>query len=195
MTGYSTRAGTLATDGAYVSNQVLYTTPNLGGFTAQVSYAPSEVNGAKAHTGFGAGYANGPLAVNLAYSKLAGTQTCTTATPPVCTLDPEKKALTLVSAAYDFGLARVLFAYTDREDAVSTADNTWALGVTAPVGPGQLWASYDRSEATAGNTKVFHGGYKYNLSKRTTAYVNLGNKKVGNAKATNGYGIGVAHNF
>lgn len=180
VTGYTTRAGTLRTDGVYVANQVLYTTPNMSGFTAQVSYAPSEAVGSKAHTGLGIGYSAGPLAVNYAYSKLAGVGV---------------NALNLFAASYDFGVAKVLFSYTDTSNVVSSADNSWALGVTAPVGPGQLWASYDRSEATAGNTKVLHGGYKYPLSKRTTAYVNLGNKKVGTAKATTGYGVGVAHNF
>jgi predicted porin len=192
VTGYSTRAGTLATDGVYVANQVLYTTPNMGGFTGQLSYAPSEVTGASAHRGLGIGYANGPIAVNFAHSKLA-------AATAGATVD----ALNLIAASYNFGFANLLFTYTDRSDQPSDSDNTWALGVTAPVGPGMLWASYDRSEVGAGTTRVIHGGYKYFLSKRTTAYVNLGNKKNaavafnGSAvgKAVTGWGLGLQHNF
>lgn len=192
VTGYSTRAGTLETDGVYVSNQVLYTTPNFGGFTGQISYAPSEIAGASAHRGLGIGYAAGPIAVNFAHSKLA-------AGAPGATVN----ALNLIAASYDFSVAKVLFSYTDRSDVASDADNTWALGVTVPVGPGQLWASYDRSEVGAGTTRVIHGGYKYFLSKRTTAYVNLGNKKnaavafngAAVGKAVTGWGVGLAHNF
>ncbi|WP_332741377.1 porin [Hydrogenophaga sp.] len=192
VTGYNTRANTLETDGVYVSNQVLYTSPNFGGFSGQLSYAPSEVPGASAHRGAALLYANGPLAVNYAYSKLA-------ATVPGATVN----ALNMIAASYDFSVAKLLFTYTDRSNTASDADNSLALGVTAPVGPGQLWASYDRSEVGAGTTRVIHGGYKYFLSKRTTAYLNVGNKKnaaqsfngAAVGKAVTGWGVGLAHNF
>ncbi|WP_066268486.1 porin [Hydrogenophaga palleronii] len=192
VTGYQTRANTVETDGVYVSNQVLYTTPNFGGFSGQISYAPSEVAGASAHRGVGLSYAAGPLVVNFAHSKLA-------AGVPGATVN----SLNLIAASYDFNVAKLLFTYTDRSNVASDADNTWGLGVTVPLGAGQLWASYDRSEVGAGTTRVIHGGYKYFLSKRTTAYVNVGNKK--NAlvgfngspadKAITGWGVGLAHNF
>jgi len=188
VTGYQTRANNLETDGVYISNQVLYTTPNLGGFTGQLSYAPSEVAGASAHRGLGVGYAAGNLAVNFAHSKLAATA-----------VGQQVNALNLIAASYNFGFARVLFSYNDRSNVASNADNDMALGVTAPVGPGELWASYDRSEVgAAGSQRVIHGGYKYFLSKRTTAYLNLGNKKnptINGGKATTGWGLGLAHNF
>lgn len=184
VTGYTTRAGTLETDGVYISNQVLYTTPNFGGFTGQISYAPSEVAGASSHRGLAIGYAAGPLAVNFAHSKLAAAAAGATV-----------NALNLIAASYDFGVAKVLFSYNDRSNVASDSDNDMALGVTAPVGPGLVWASYDRAEAAAGNTRVIHGGYKYFLSKRTTAYLNLGNKKIGSASSTTGWGVGLAHNF
>ncbi len=196
VTGYQTRANTLDTDGVYIRNQVLYATPVFGGFSGQLSFAPSEVAGASAHRGLGLSYANGPIAVNYAYSKVA-------AAVPGATVN----ALNLIAASYNFGVAKLLFTYTDRSNVASDADNTWALGATFPVGPGELWASYDRSEVGAGTTRVIHGGYKYFLSKRTTAYVNVGNKKnpavalngnvniPGNNKAVTGWGIGLAHNF
>ncbi len=181
VTGYNTRNGTLDNNGVYVPNQILYTTPNLSGFVGHVSYAPSEAVGVKAHTGLGLAYNSGPLALSYAYSKtpvLGGFQA---------------NALNQFGAAWDFGVARVLFNYTDRSNTPSNLDNSWALGVTAPVGPGRLWASYDKAERN--DTRVFHGGYQYFLSKRTTAYLNLGNKKVAGAKATTGWGLGLAHNF
>lgn len=192
VSGYNTRSGTVDTNGVYVSNQVLYTTPNFGGFSGQVSYAPSEVAGASAHRALGLSYAAGPLAVNFAYSKNA-------AAAAGATVD----ALKLIAASYDFSVAKLHFTYTDRSNVASDTDNTWGLGVTAPVGPGLVYASYDRSEVGAGTTRVIHGGYKYFLSKRTTAYLNIGNKKNpqqgfnGSAvgKAITGWGVGLAHNF
>ena len=43
-------------------------------------------------------------------------------------------------------------------------------------------------------------GYQYSLSKRTTAYAQVGVKRVGATTTTattnsNGYGVGIAHNF
>lgn len=188
VTGYQTRNNNVDTDGVYISNQVLYTTPNFGGFSAQVSFAPSEVAGASSHRGIGLSYAAGPVAVNLAHSKQA-------ATVPGATVN----ALNLFAASYNFGVAKVLFTISDRSNVASDLDTDWALGVTAPVGPGEVWASYDRSDVgPAGKQRVIHGGYKYFLSKRTTAYLNLGNKKnplINAGKATTGWGVGLAHNF
>ncbi len=197
VTGFSTRAGTLDNNGVYISNQVLYTTPNWGGFTGMVQYAPSEANGVSANSGLGLAYAAGPLAVTYAYSKIHNNDGAAS------NAQRNGNALNQLAASYNFGFANLLFTYTDRGGNVADdSNNSFALGFTAPVGPGQLWGSYDRSEVGAGTTRVFHGGYKYFLSKRTTAYLNLGNKKnpavnygEGLGKAVTGWGVGLAHNF
>lgn len=204
VTGYNTRNGTLDGNSPYISNQVLYTTPNFGGFTASVQYAPSEVAGVSANYGVGLAYAAGPLILTFAQSKVRLNDGLSggTATAALATFR-NGNAVNLLGASYNFGVAKILFSYTDRQNIASDADNTWALGVTAPVGPGELWASYDRSEFGPGTTRVIHGGYKYFLSKRTTAYLNVGNKKNpqqafnGSAvgKGVTGWGLGLAHNF
>lgn len=216
VTGFSTRAGTLDSNGVYISNQVLYTTPNWGGFTGMAQYAPSEVAGVKANVGLGLAYAAGPLALTYAYSKIHANDgriggvaaPAATATPAAVAAAAalvshrNGNALNQFAASYNFGFANLLFSYTDRANVADDSNNSFALGFTAPVGPGQLWGSYDRSEVGAGTTRVFHGGYKYFLSKRTTAYLNLGNKKNaavnygdGIGKAVTGWGVGLAHNF
>jgi predicted porin len=196
VTGFSTRAGTLDSNGVYISNQVLYTTPNWSGFTGMVQYAPSEVNGVSANAGLGLAYAAGPLALTYAYSKIHNNDGA------AANAQRNGNALNQLGASYNFGFANLLFTYTDRANVADDSNNSFALGFTAPVGPGQLWGSYDRSEVGAGTTRVFHGGYKYFLSKRTTAYLNLGNKKnaavnygEGLGKAVTGWGVGLAHNF
>jgi predicted porin len=197
VTGFTTRAGTLDSNGVYMSNQVLYTTPNWGGFTGMAQYAPSEVTGVSANAGLGLAYAAGPLALTYAYSKIHNNDGA------AANAQRFDNALNQFAASYNFGVANLLFTYTDRANVADDSNNSFALGVTAPVGPGMLWASYDRSEVGAGTTRVFHGGYKYFLSKRTTAYLNLGNKKnaavaYGTAavgKAVTGWGVGLQHNF
>ncbi len=183
VTGYTTRAGVLDNNGVYIANQILYISPNFSGFQGQFSYAPSEVAGTSAHTAFGLSYAAGPLTVTLANSKLAGAAT----------------RLTQIGAAYDFSVAKVFFTYTDRSNTVSTADNSYAIGVSAPVGPGLLWADYAVREQAGADNKGFQVGYKYFLSKRTTAYVNLGNRKnsatLNGGASSTGYGFGIQHNF
>lgn len=187
VTGYNSVGTTLNSRGVYVANQVLYITPNFSGFQGTVSYAPSEIAGQSAHTGFGLRYATGPLALTLAASKAAGIN---------------QKNVTQLGAAYDFGVARVLFTWQDNGNVASNQDNGWALGVTAPVGPGLVYASYDSKEFAGTDGRTFLAGYKYFLSKRTTLYVQLANANAAwnksaaaVAKSTTGYGFGLQHNF
>lgn len=186
VTGYTTRAGTLDNNGVYVDNQVLYLSPDFGGFRFQASYAPSEVSGVSAYNAVGLSYAAGPLTVSYANSKLAGANT----------------RLSQLAAAYDFSVAKVFFTYTDRSNTASNADNSYAIGVSAPVGPGLVWADYAVRELAGDDNRGFQVGYKYNLSKRTHVYVNAGSRKNSAAltaisgKASNsGYGFGIVHNF
>jgi len=191
VTGYTTRAGVLDSNGVYIKNQILYISPNFSGFQAQVSYAPSEANGQSAHSAIGLSYAAGPLTLTVASSKSAANDQ---STAPMGT-----GRLTQLGAAYDFSVAKVFFTYTDRSQAASNADNSYAIGVSAPVGPGLLWADYAVREQAAADNKGFQIGYKYFLSKRTTAYVNLGNRKnsatLNGGASSTGYGFGLQHNF
>jgi len=200
VSGYASVGNSLDSMNVYVPNQLMYTTPNMSGFTAQVSYAPSEVVGAKAHSGFGLRFANGPLAVTLASAnefvapQAPGTQLVDGAF--------KNKQVTQIAAAYDFGVVRPMFTFQDNGNLASDRDTAWVLGATAPVGPGLLWAQYGVAEAPGADSKIFSLGYKYLLSKRTTAYVQIGTRNVSaagfttaNAFKTNGFGVGVQHNF
>jgi len=92
----------------------------------------------------------------------------------------------------------------------------YMLGLTAPVGPGLVRASYNRYETTpAGGIKAkadqFALGYVYSLSKRTSVYgtyAYIKNKdngktwKLGGTNATlkdngnqQGFQVGVSHTF
>src|SRR5205085_3624940 len=73
--------------------------------------------------------------------------------------------------SYDFGVAKPSLLWA-REERGSTRITAIELGVTAPIGSGELRAQashYDTAGSNADWTK-FAIGYGYNLSKRTQVY-------------------------
>ena len=215
------------------SNMVSYFTPgSLGGFFAQLSYAIGEnasntgVNKDDGrYGGIRVGYAAGPLSIAAAAGKTTDTITATGQS------NDRKQAN--IGGTYDFGVAKLFANYTrtsqDHFGAVSNGADLvtkgYLLGVTAPVGPGLIRASYSRIKDTDLDNKVSKKlgiGYQYNLSKRTALFAtvarinnsngatlttavipsagNLANLGVGaglNAPNANstGYDIGLRHSF
>lgn len=210
VTGYDTntvlanqRGGLAAsTAGVFVDNALQYHSPRFGGFQVQVEYTPSEqtvpavapaTNTAKNDgMGIAVRYDGGPISASVTSYKAASGATATA----------ENKAVTQIAGAYDFGMAKVLFTYRDQSGAVSDVDTGYALGVTAPVGPGSVYASYNVSERAGDDATSFIAGYKYLFSKRTQAYVQVANgndvlnvSKAVPAKSTTGFGFGLTHSF
>lgn len=186
-----------ASSSVYVPNAVQYHSPRMAGFQVQLEYAPKEASvGANDGTGFALNYAQGPLAASI-----------TSYTGAKSIAGAKQKAVTQLAAAYNFGFARVTFTHRDQGGLASAEDTSYALGVTAPVGPGTAYASYNVNEQVGTDGKTIIAGYKYSLSKRTTAYVNYANRNAawigaavttagGNgAKSSNGFGFGLQHNF
>lgn len=187
-----------AASSVLVSNALQYHSPRFAGFQVQLEYSASEVVNADDGYGVGLRYDNGPLSASLVSYKGAATSAT------------KVKAVTQLGAAYDFSVAKVFFTYRDQSGAASNADTSYALGVTAPVGSGSVYASYNVNEQAGSDGRTLIAGYKYNLSKRTTAYVQLGNRNAawqgGVAfpasnpgtmpnKSTTGYGFGLQHSF
>lgn len=178
-----------ASSSVYVPNALQYHTPRMAGFQVQVEYAPKEAAAGNDGTGFAVNYAQGPLAASItSYTGAKGSL-------------PKQKSVTQLAAAYDFGVARVTFTHRDQGGLASGEDTSYALGVTAPVGPGTVYASYNVNEQVGTDGKTIIAGYKYSLSKRTTAYVNVANRNAAwltaavKNKSTNGFGFGLQHNF
>lgn len=168
VTGFTSRNGTLDGNGVYVANQVLYTTPNVSGLSATVSFGASEVANTKANTGYSVNYAAGPLSVGYAASTInnVGASSYSAASAY-----QQGKAVSALSGSYDAGVAKFFLTGTNRSEAKSS----YNLGVTVPMGAGTVWADYTNNNNT--DTIATQLGYKYSLSKRTTAYVQYGNKK------------------
>ena len=243
IAGAAGGAGALSFDSDNVrqSNTVGYFLPaNLGGFYGQVMYGFDEkVKGADGYNpglnadtrsgeyvGGRIGYANGPFDVAFA----AGQQT----TASNYTLGTDNTLTTYnIGASWDFGFMKLFGQYGlyDLETEFAPATNTfftsnpqlWGglVGVTVPVGPGLIRASYSYARVedlpgAANNSdpsgQKFALGYVHNLSKRTALYATvayLDNKhglpvSVGGAVAAGvnggpdssyGYDFGIRHSF
>jgi len=206
--------------GGRVTNSVMYATPSMGGFFAEVMWAPGENKnpvagaanqGASGYTGFRAGYNNGPLGVTLGYESIK--------TAAAVNLSDKTTAWAL-TAQYDLGVAKVMAIYERAKNDGSAVsgiaamadgtDNGWGLGVSIPVGPMSLALSYARethdSETVGlrdGKTSAFGVQAIYPLSKRTRLYTSyVGGKSQNAALAgaatstkTSVWNVGMQHDF
>jgi len=164
-------------------NGIFYTSPTMGGFTAQGSYSFKETAaaGVKNATSVRLAYAAGPLSASVAASKNAN-----------------NTDYSAVGAAYDFGMAKANLLISKGEvisgAAVLDADGM-TLGLVVPMGALTLKASYGTLEVNNIKTVSQLGlGARYALSKRTDVYTSYAR----NSKATvdkTGFEIGLQHNF
>ncbi len=199
------------------NNAVIYTTPNLSGFSGSLAYGfgenplPGAGAGAGRAVGFSASYSSGPLYIGLGYHNVnANPGSAAAVLLPGATASVRKN--TNFGGTYDFGAAKAHFLYqTTKNGAGAYADVAdWMLGVSAPLGAGTLLASYiNHNDKTVANKDAsqFGIGYLYGLSKRTTLYTAFGkisNKNgatftVGNAtdggSGNRAFNLGVVHNF
>lgn len=157
-----------------------------GGFSfgAQIAEATDSINtfGSKP-VNFNVGYAGGPLNASFGYEKTGRDGA-----------DGDEKMWAL-QASYNLGMFKPGFFY-GKGKAVSGADHKgWMLTATAPLGAGELRASYGRLKAN--DTEVSSRaalGYHYSMSKRTTLYVDIARDGAVAAEKT-GYDVGIKHNF
>lgn len=194
--GWSDWAGTSTADANAIrqSNMVSYYTPNMSGFTAGVGYGFDEnASGAGKegrYAGAFAAYDNGPLSVALSFERRNVAWNALSATG-------HKDNLT-VGASYDLGAVKLnalLQQAKFKVDGVSGTDkyNSYALGLTAPVGAGQVRAQYVMYDQKAIDAKAHQLalGYVHNLSKRTAVYGTLAfmKNKDGSNLALGGAGL------
>ena len=182
------------------NNSVIYTSPNLGGFSVSGLWAPGEdknpVAGTSAGNNYGlmASYANGPVGVGAAWqsNKVGGAATRATTNY-------------LVGGSYDIGAAKLYgqFEGTNNKGA-NAKDNGWQLGAVIPLGGPSLMVSYASEKTKVAGTKVSDTKAlslmaQYPLSKRTyvyAAYLDGVVDPVGGANTKNrNFGLGLVHNF
>ena len=159
-------------------------------------------------------YDNGPISAVLDYEnlKIYGVS------------GDSKFDLYVAGASYDFGVAKLSGYYEHtkgKDNAQGIKGDGWMLGVSAPIGPVTLKASYvdgkDKSDGVDKNDcKKYAVGAEYSLSKRTALYadyarinaeenatcaitlagsVNAGNTNTGSAYGRSGFDLGIRHSF
>jgi predicted porin len=194
------------------SNTVVYTSPAISGFTADVAYAFGEQagnNDAGRQFGGSIGYVNGPLNVRVAYNNK---NTDTIAVGTTAAVSRTLGRNTLIVANYDFGLVRAYvsagfdkgtgsaplgnpnnpYGATTVRPVASLDGNEYLIGLSAQVWAGTVLASVQhKNDKTSFNQDAtgWGVGYLYPLSKRTNlygAYGSINNK--------NGAGYTVANN-
>jgi predicted porin len=233
LTGTISNFGTVGVP-ARASQVIGYTSPDLSGFTFAGQYmfgaGMQYLNTADQYKTTGGynlqgSYANGPVGVTLSYIRVN---------------DQSGNALVKdmeISGSYNFGVAKVVGYYSENKPnqnaQLATGAGTtkspyvyspagldhlkaYMLGVTVPVGPGSILASYTHladSTASDKGAKQYAVGYTYSLSKQTNlyaSYAHISNDTaatyaVGDATdggfATNpggsssGLGFGIRHQF
>ena len=229
------------------SNSIGYLLPsNLGGFYGQLMYAlpenvkynpqvatPAGTNAGKSGRYIGGrfGYANAGLDVALSYG--SSTTTNSFAVNPFFQGSGDKVNRLSLGASYDFGGAKLFGELAQTEAKYSFNGGTpapvlygnaklngWLVGVTVPVGPGLIRASYSGVQYNYGfsngpKADQLALGYVYNLSKRTAVYTTVAyvHNKNGAAlgaggantyatpltiftpKSSTGYDFGIRHAF
>lgn len=150
--------------------------------TAANTAAIAAVAGAQSKMDMAVTYAAGPLVASLAYNKVSGGNTAL-----------QNKANLAVGGKYNFGAFAVAGSIQDP----AGDKKGFTLGVSAPMGPVTLTADIARDNGTnATKNTDFLLEAKYALSKRTFAYgVYMKDGGIAGAKATNGYAVGLRHNF
>jgi predicted porin len=186
------------------NNAVIYTTPNLGGFSGALAWGAGETTGnwkSNRATGFSASYSGGPVYVGVAYHNLEN-----------ATATASARKNTNIGGVYNFGVATANFVYQTTKNGaqpyLDVAD--YMIGTTVKLGGGTLMASYtnhnDKSVLNH-DARQLGVGYNYALSKRTSVYgalAHISNKNgatftVGNATeagtGNQAVNFGVVHNF
>ncbi len=177
------------------SNQIVYSTPNIGGFKANLQYQFGEQPGDNGKKNIGANffYFGGPLTVTGYYER---DQISNPAVPNTY-LGTTKKDW-MLAAAYDFEAVKPYLSYGQtKADNSPDKAKTLQLGASAPLGGGSLLASWAKTELSASNLdrKTFTVGYDYYLSKRTDVYAMFMNDRITSQPTGNSFGVGIRHRF
>jgi len=192
------------------SNQVRYTTPNIGGLTANLHYQLGEVAGNNSNRNFGANflYFNGPFALGGFFHNVRANNPNTGTVGDVKLGFSQQKAW-MLSAKANVGPANLYANYEKAKNdnyagpAGSAESKTWSVSADLALGPGKLLAGYANTQwstvpvsARDGSERdTFTVGYDYNFSKRTDGYLMLMNDKITGFDRGNSFAVGLRHRF
>lgn len=204
-------ANSLAGDTGW-SNEVIYSTPNFGGLTANVHYQFGEQAGdaGKKNVGLNLLYFGGPLALTAFYHNVKVNNPIDA---PAGNVQPAfgpafatgqtaaRQTAWMVGGSYDLSAAKLFATYGQTAHDIDLQDKTLSLGASVPAGQGKVlaaWAQTRRSGAAVGadqKRNTVSAGYDYDLSKRTDLYAICMNDKITGQSSGNSVGVGMRHRF
>ncbi len=178
------------------SNEIIYSTPSIGGLKANLHYQFGEQvgsNSSKKNIGLNALYFGGPLTLTAFYER----DQISNPYAPNAPLSATRKDW-MLGGAYDFSVAKAFLSYGQSStDGSDEKAKTAQVGASVPLGSGKVLASYAQTKLTLADIsrKTFTVGYDYELSKRTDVYVMLMNDRITSRESGNSFGAGVRHRF
>jgi predicted porin len=186
-------AGTTAADTGW-SNELLYSSPSLGGLTANVHYQFGEQtnNNGPHNVGFNLLYFAGPFAATAYYER----DNIANPTPtPFAGGDTKKEWM--LGASYDLKFAKFYGTYgRARAEVTIPRERTWSIGTSVPLGGGSVLAGMAHSHVSTGATRrTVTVGYDYNLSKSTDVYAMAMHDSITSFSSGNSFGLGVRKRF
>lgn len=178
------------------ANEIIYSTPNFGGLSANLHYQFGEVanDSGKKNAGFNVLYFGGPLTLTAFYER----DQITNPTGPVPFATNDTKTDWMLGGAYDFTVAKAFLTYgRAKSDVLPAEAKTYSVGVSVPAGgPGRILAGFAKTKMEPGNTRdTATLGYDYNLSKRTDVYAMLMRDKITNFSSGTSWGLGIRTRF
>ena len=186
-------AGTTPSDTGW-SNQVVYSTPDMGGFKANLQYQFGEQTGnnSKKNVGVNFWYFGGPLTLTGFYERDQISNP-----NPIAYLGTTKKDW-MLGGSYDLKAVKPYLSYGQASaDNTDIKAKTLQVGASAPLGGGSLLASWAKTKLSGAdqNRKTLTVGYNYFLSKRTDVYGVVMNDKITSYNSGTSYGVGIRHRF
>ena len=176
------------------SNQIAYSTPDIGGFKANLQYQFGEQTGNNSKKNVGANffYFGGPLSLTGFYERAQ------ISNPGSGTYLGTTKTAWMLGGAYDLKMVKPYLSYGQSEaDNTDITAKTLQVGASVPLGAGALVGSWAKTKLSGAdmNRKTLTVGYDYNLSKRTDVYAMVMNDKITTYNSGTSYGVGIRHRF
>jgi predicted porin len=176
-------------------NSISYSTPNMGGVMGTLVVQAKEASPGGNNYSGNLVYRGGPAMLTAAFTNSKHV-------PPPDAAAAWDESMYLLGGSYDFKVVKLFGQYTNHEETiagVTTDRKTPHLGLTAPLGGGELqlaWARQKTSTGAVSNTRTTTSlGYIYNLSRRTHLYGMVASDRVPVVGTANSYIVGVRHSF
>ncbi|SOY46888.1 Porin [Cupriavidus taiwanensis] len=188
------------------SNSVVYSSPTVGGLTANLIYAFGEQPGSTGLNKWGGNltYFAGAFAATAAFQQVRFNIVPGDVTAPAALTGFDQQTAAQLGVTYDFGVAKLFGQAQYIRTAVQGAQGdirhaNGQVGASIPVGAGSVLTSYGygntRNDVAGMGRHTAAIAYDYNLSKRTDLYAAYFYDRVTGRPHAETIGAGMRHRF